>query len=33
MNELRIWQTLAAVTLTMLAGSVLLLAYVVAGGA
>lgn len=31
MTELQIWQTIAAVTLTMLAGSVLLLALVVAG--
>lgn len=33
MTELQTWQTIAAVTLVMLAGSVLLLAIVVAGGA
>lgn len=33
MNELQTWQTIAAVTLVMLAVSVLTLAYVVAGGA
>ncbi len=31
MTELQTWQTIAAVTLVMLAGAVLALAYVVAG--